>query len=144
MDEILVRFAHFIGIIVLASMLITENILVRKTLPQNTVQLLARVDGIYGVGAVITLIAGLLLWLAVGKPAPFYSGNPVFHFKLTIFVVVGIMSLVPTFFFAKHRKFEGVELIVPRHILIIKRIELVLLLMLPLLAVLMARGVGLG
>lgn len=142
MKEILVRYIHFIGILLLAGMLVTENILLSKQLNIETIKKLAKIDAVYGLSAVITFIAGMLLWLVVGKPSQFYTGNAVFHAKLGLFVVIAILSIFPTIFFLKNQKFQAEKLIVPSHILLIKRTELALLLVLPLLAIHMARGVG--
>ena len=143
MEELLVRYIHFLGIMLLASMLVTENILLSKNLKRKTVEKLAIIDGIYGLSAIITLSAGLMLWLAVGKPSQFYSNNVIFHAKLGLFVFVGLLSIFPTVFILKQRKSVNGEIVVPSHVILIKRTEAGLLLVLPLLAVLMARGYGL-
>ena len=142
MEELFIRYAHFIGIILLASMLVTENILLSRQLEGATLKTLARIDGLYGLGAVITLVAGLALWVWVGKPKEFYSANPLFHAKVGLFVLIAVMSIVPTFFFARNRNRINEVVAVPSGVMLIKRLELVLLLILPLLAVLMARGIG--
>src|SRR5690606_32229078 len=96
----------------------------------------------YGLGAMITLSFGLLLWLVVGKPAAFYSSNPIFIAKVGLFVVVGLMSIYPTVFFMKNRNNTAAIITLPKTLLITKRLELLFLTVLPLLAVLMARGIG--
>ncbi len=144
MDEIIVRYFHFIGIIILSSMLVAENVLIAKELENRVVKKLATIDGLYGIGAVLTLIAGLLLWLYVGKSKEFYTYNTIFHIKLGLFLFVGIMSIIPTIFLLKNRRSDLPVILVPNHILTIKRLELILLLIIPLLAVLMARGIGNG
>jgi len=144
MEELFIRYLHFVGLILLASMLVAENLLLAKSLDSPAVRKLAIIDGVYGFSAVITLGAGLLLWLGVGKPAEFYSANPLFHIKMTLFVLVALLSVYPTFFLLKHRNTTLAELSVPASVIRVKRVELVLLLVIPLLAVLMARGVGLG
>jgi putative membrane protein len=106
-------------------------------------QRLAKIDRLYGISALVVLIAGLLLWFMVGKDASFYTKNPIFHVKVTLFVVVGILSIFPTLFFAKQAKSSAASTTVPRKIVMFIRIELLLLLVIPLLAVLMANGVGL-
>ena len=144
MDELFVRYLHFVGFILLAAMLMAENLLLAKSLDNRTVKKLAVIDGVYGLSAVITLAAGLTLWLGVGKPAEFYNSNPLFHIKVTLFVVVALLSVYPTIFLLKHRKTTASELAVPATVILVKRLEVVILLVIPLLAVLMARGVGLG
>ncbi|WP_440903196.1 DUF2214 family protein [Catenovulum sp. SX2] len=144
MDEILVRYMHFIGIIFLASGLVASHILAGWQLNQQQFKSLRIADGVYGLGAVLVLIAGVLLIASVGKPAEFYSKNPVFHVKMTLFVIMGILSIFPTKYFLQNRKFAGDSIQVPKKIIKIIRAELTLLLVIPLLAALMARGVGLA
>jgi len=74
---------------------------------------LARIDAVYGIAAVTLLIAGLTLWLgSVGKPAVYYTKNWVFHTKLTLFLIVGLLSIYPTIFFIKNRKGNPDEVVV--------------------------------
>ncbi|MDG6774602.1 DUF2214 family protein [Thiomicrorhabdus sp. ZW0627] len=142
MEELLVRYAHFLGIIFLASMLAIENVLLSKILKREVVGKLAIIDSLYGLSAIVTLTAGLLLWFAVGKPSQFYTSNVVFHAKVGLFVLIALLSILPTLFFLKSRRLNVQEILVPKHIIYIVRLEVVLLLLLPLLAVLMARGYG--
>ena len=142
--ESVVRYAHFLGIILLASMLILENVLLKTELSSSDLRKIAAFDGLYGLGAVLTLGAGLMLWLSVGKPAEFYNANPVFHTKLTLFLIVALVSIIPTLFFLKNRRVEASSVAVPKHILVIKRLELVGILIIPLLAALMALGIGIS
>lgn len=140
MDELVIRYLHFIGIMMLFSMLVAENIIMLKQLTNEAIKKLAIIDGLYGFGAVLTLAAGLLLWLYVGKPKEFYTANMLFHIKLGLFVLVALFSIVPTVFLLKNLKSSSV--IVPSYIIVIKRIELLIILLMPFLAVLIARGIG--
>jgi putative membrane protein len=90
------------------------------------------------------ICAGLTLWFSgVGKPAVYYSKNWIFHTKITSFLMVGLLSIYPTIFFIKNRKGNPEEVVaVPKSIFWMLRFELTLLLIIPLLAGLMARGVG--
>ncbi len=125
-------------------MLITENVLITSNLKNETITKLAIIDALYGLGAILTLITGLLLWFSVGKSQVFYTSNIIFHGKLGIFLLSFFISLMPTVFFLKNRDNTVVEVNVPAYIVTIKRLELLLLVVLPLLAVLMARGIGIA
>ena len=142
MSEITVRYFHFIGIIILSATLVTQNILLKPELDNASLKKLVRIDAIYGIAAIVTFAAGLLLWLVVGKPKEFYSGNPLFHIKITLFIIVGLLSIKPTLFLMKHRHTDAPTLSIPKHIRILKHSEMTFLIILPLLAVLIARGVG--
>ena len=142
--ELLIRYVHFIGIFSLSGMLISQNLLVAKQVNNGTLRKLIIADGIYGFSALIILVAGLSLWFWVGKPSSFYSGNPIFHAKLSIFVVVGLLSVIPTTFFIGNRKNNAALIDIPGYVILVKRLELCLLLLIPLFAVLMVRGIGLN
>lgn len=67
------------------------------------------------------------------------------HAKITLFLAVGLISIYPTLFFNRHRKGPPEERVtVPGRLLWGVRIELVLLAIMPVLASLMARGIGLS
>ena len=105
-------------------------------------QIVFKVDGYYGLSSIIVVAAGLTLWLWVGKPAEFYHENGIIYIKLGLFILVGLLSIIPTVFFFKNRKGEGDELIeIPRKVLMIVRLELIILLIIPFLAVMMANGI---
>jgi len=106
---------------------------------------LFKVDNIYGFFAIVIVAAGLTLWFGVGKPAEFYTKNPVFHAKIGVYIIVGLLSLYPTRFYWKYRKANEDEVIeVPGSLKKVIAAELILLFIIPLLATLMAQGVGIG
>jgi putative membrane protein len=142
-SEIVVRYFHFIGIFLVVASLVSEHLLLKDQLSGKEINRLFKVDGIYGLGAILTLSMGLLLWLGVGKPAEFYTSNPLIHIKLTLFVVIGLLSIKPTVWYFKNRNHgESVVVDVPSKLKILIRIQLALLIALPLLGTLMSRGVG--
>ena len=141
--ELLFRYLHFIGIIMVAGMLCTQRIIIKPRMSGISLRTIARVDAMYGLGSVLFVGAGLCLWLWVGKPAEYYTYNWIFILKLSLAVILGILSLWPTRFFWKFRKSsDSNEYDVPGFVLIIINIELILLAIIPLCAVLMARGYG--
>lgn len=142
--EILLKYLHFICIFGIVGALVGEHLLFKTKMTRKELQRMFVLDSIYGLSAVLLLIAGFSLWFLVGKPADFYSKNPIFHLKIGLFVIVGLLSLYPTVFFMKNRKGEGSEEIeVPKRIIMFIRIELLLLFIMPLFASLMAKGIGL-
>ena len=142
MEEVLVRYLHFLGIITLASALVGEHLLIAKEMNIKSFKKLVIVDAVYGLGAIATLIAGILLWFSVGKPAEFYSSNVIFHIKITLFLSIGLLSIFPTVYFLRNRKSTSDSITIPSYIVKIIRIELCLLLILPVLGVLISRGIG--
>jgi putative membrane protein len=142
--EILVRYIHFISIFALVSTVVAEHLLLKKEMTRAEISRVSRIDAVYGLAAILVVTAGLILWFSgIGKPSVYYSRNWIFHLKVTMVVLVGLLSIYPTVFFIKNRKGNPSDLIIiPSVIFMLIRIELLLLLLTPLLAALMARGVG--
>lgn len=141
--ELLLRYLHFISIFSIVGTLVAEHLLLKPVLTRQEIARLARIDAVYGLSAIALVSVGLTLWLgSYGKPAEFYSTNPVFHIKLTLFVGIGLLSIYPTVFFLKHRKGDPSETVnVPPVIFWMLRLEILLLFIIPLLAGLMAKGI---
>ena len=143
MNEALVRYVHFLGIISLSAALVAEYILLQIDVDPKKFNRLAIVDAWFGISALAVLTAGLLLWFVVGKPAQFYSANWVFHLKLTVFGLIALLSIYPTVFFIRNRNKSINEVAIPQSLVTTIRLELILLIAIPLLAVFMAHGFGL-
>jgi putative membrane protein len=142
--ELLVKYFHFASIFTIISCLAGEFFLLKPTLTRQEVRRIANIDGIYGLASIVLVAAGLTLWFGVGKPAEYYTSNWIFHLKWTLFVVVGILSIIPTIFFMKQRKGDPEEEVaVPSRIKNFVRIELIILFIIPILASIMAKGIGL-
>lgn len=139
----LLRTLHLIAMLALIGAIVIENIAIKPVINKEDAINLARVDKVAGVGALLTLCLGLALWFGVGKPAEFYSGNPVFHGKIGLFGMLLAMAIYPALFFLKHAHTEADAIAVPKPIRWLLKCELAVALLIPLLAFLMARGVGL-
>ncbi len=143
MIDLLVRYLHFLGIIILASMLVAQHLLYSANINRAQLARLRILNKVYGAGLGIAFITGMLLWLAVGKPKEFYSAGGLIHIKLTLFVVLAGLSIVPTLFFVRSAKTlndDTSTVTPPKHIIGVIRAELTLLILMPLVAVLMAGG----
>lgn len=142
--EILLRYLHFISVFTVVSTLVSEHLLLKPTLTKAEIIRLSRIDAVYGLAALTLLCVGLTLWLgSISKPSIFYTKNWIFHTKISCFALVGILSIYPTVFFIRKRKGDPNEIVsVPKSIFWLLRMELLLLFIIPLLAGLMARGVG--
>jgi len=142
--EILLRYLHFISIFAIVGSLTSEHLLLRKTLTRAEIKRLAAIDAVFGIAASVLVIVGLTLWLGgFGKPSVYYTKNWVFHTKITLAIILGLLSIYPSVFFVKNRKGDPHEIVnVPGKIFWMIRFELLLLFIIPLLAGLMAHGVG--
>ncbi len=141
---ILTKYLHIFALMILVGGLVTEHIMLRSSLPASTMKKLAIIDGIYGFASLMSLLAGLLLWFKVGKGSEFYTANPALHIKLGLFAIVGLLSIYPTLFFLKHRKTNAEFTEIPNTIVLIVRCELLLVLIIPLFAVMVAQGARLA
>jgi putative membrane protein len=142
--ELLLRYFHFISIFAIVGSLVSEHLLLKPELTRAELKRLSRIDAVYGIAALTLLGVGLTLWFSgAGKPSVYYSKNWVFHLKITLFTIIGLLSIYPTIFFIKQSKGEPTERVsIPKAIFWILRFELLLLFVIPMLAGLMSRGVG--
>jgi putative membrane protein len=143
-ELIITRYAHFIGVFMIVGAILAEQFIIADTMTRKELKRIAKVDAIYGIGALTVLAAGIILWFWVGKSADFYSRNWVFHTKLTLFILLGIFSIYPTVFFLRNRKGDDHEtqICIPKSIKLLLRLELILIIIMPLLATLMSLGIG--
>jgi putative membrane protein len=144
MEDVFIRYLHFIGIFILFSSILIEHLYLKKLIAVHEIKKLAVIDLAYGISAGIVLITGFSLWLWVGKPSEFYSVNPVFYIKISLFFIAALISIYPTIFFIRARRSASPIISVPKTVIMIVRMEILLLLIIPLLAVLMAKGYGLA
>jgi putative membrane protein len=142
--ELVLRYLHFISIFTIVGTLVSEHVLLKKSLSRAELKRLSRIDAIYGLAALTLLSVGLTLWLGgFGKPAVYYSKNWIFHTKISLFALIGILSIYPTMFFIKNSKGNPQEtVVIPSVLFWMLRLELLILLIIPFLAGLMARGIG--
>lgn len=141
-------YLHFVAIFLLFALLVLEHQLLRLPLNFKRARSLFRVDLAFGIAAGVVLVTGAARAMRYGKGLDYYLNNSFFHAKLGLFVVVALLSIYPTVTFLKWRpalKAGQIPTISPNHARLVKlviRIELLALLTLPLLAALMARGLG--
>lgn len=148
MTEVLVVYLHFAAMILIAVSLAVEYLICVPGLARERMRLLARIDLLYLIAAILALATGVARLVWFGKGAGFYLYNPVFYIKLALFVAVGLISVPPTMQYlrwVRMLKTGAGEAAADFEVLRARRYllaELVLFAFIPLLAVLMARGVG--
>lgn len=140
----LFRYLHFLAIFSLAGTLVITNMAIKPVIKDEDAHNLAKVNAVYSLSAVLAFVFGLVLWLWVGKPAEFYTLNPLFLLKLGLFAFIALLSVFPSLFFVRNYRVRNREIPVPRSIQMLIRIELVLLVFISITASLMARGIGLS
>jgi len=146
--DALLAYLHYISIFTLIVFLTAEAVVLRPDMTPEIRHRLARYDAVFGFAALAVLITGLLRVFYGAKGYAFYVHNPVFHVKVGLFILVGLMSIVPTINILRWKK-QGKTLpnFVPTPAEIAKTrrwvmIESHLIIIIPLAAVLMARGIG--
>ena len=140
-SDLLIRYLHFIAIFVMFSMLTVQHLLLKGSVEVSILKKAAKFDMVYGVSALLAFLCGLGLWLWVGKPAGFYNDNWVFHLKIALFILAGVLSFVLTRFLFLNRKAQT-PVAVPKLVTILLRVQLCILCVLPFLAIMMANGIG--
>ena len=144
--ELFIPYLHFLSIMVLMGSLITEHLLLKPSITKEQIKSLATVDMIYGISAIIVLTTGILRWFVYGKGYDFYMSTPLFHIKLTLFIALAILSIFPTLKILKWKKSvknnteQEITTKSVKKLLMFIRIELLILAIMPLLAVMIARG----
>ena len=146
--EALLAYAHILAILMMATFLASEAALCRQEwINPAVVERLVRVDMLYGISAIAVLATGLArTWWGM-KGAGWYWSQPLLHAKVTLFVVIGLMSIVPTVRFLRWRKALRTTGALPPEAALrstrrLVMVEAHLLALIPLLAVFLARGVG--
>lgn len=97
-------FLHHLAFVALFVTLAIEMILLRQTLTLESARRLQMIDGIYGAAAGAVLIIGGLRVYFFEKGWYYYLTNHAFLTKIGIFVIVGILSAIPTMEFMRWRK----------------------------------------
>jgi putative membrane protein len=145
--ESLLAYAHFVAILSLVVFITSEAALCRpEWMNAAVVQRLARVDMIYAASAVLVLLTGVARTVWGLKGAGWYWSQPLLHIKFTLFVVIGLLSIKPTLTFIRWKKALAANGTLPAEAEVrsTRRLVMVqahLMLLIPLAAVMLARGV---
>jgi putative membrane protein len=148
MSQAIAAYLHYLSIFLLFALLTTEHVLFRLPPDADRARRLIRVDLAFDVAALAVLATGTAraLWLAKG--VPYYLHNAAFHAKVGLFLLVALLSILPTLTFLGWRRdlrANRTPALSPgraRRVIRTIRLELALLLVIPLLATLMTRGFG--
>lgn len=145
--EALLAGLHLVAILTLVVFLSSEAALCRaEWMNAAVVQRLARVDLIYGIAAVVVLATGLARILWGSKGSDWYWQQPLLHAKLGLFVVIGLLSIQPTLAFRRWQRALQTEGRLPepaeiRRVRARVMLQAHLLVLIPIAAVMLARGV---
>lgn len=146
--ESLLAYAHFVAILAVVVFITSEAALCRpEWLNAAVVRRLAQVDRIYLAAAVAVLLTGVARTVWGLKGGGWYWSQPLLHLKVTLFALIGLMSLKPTFRFLRWRRQLDATGALPDagEVRAVRRLIMIqahLMLLIPLAATLLARGIG--
>lgn len=147
LTEALLAYLHISAILAVTVFLTSEAALCRtEWMNAAVVRRLVRVDQIYLVAAIALLATGVARTVWGIKGAAWYWHQPLLHLKVTLFVIIGLMSIKPTILFIRWRKRLDADGTLPAEAEVRQArrwvmIEAHLLVLVPLAATLLARGV---
>jgi putative membrane protein len=148
MGEAIAAYLHYLSIFLLFALLTLEHQLFKRPLDLPRARSLMRIDIAYALSAGLVLASGAARLVWYGKGLAYYLHNSLFHAKLGLFILIALLSILPTLVFLNWRNDLRAGLVpqvstrMGTLVIMTIRLELLLLLILPLLAALMARGFG--
>ncbi len=147
--SVALAYLHLLSIGLTVSFIVAEATLYRARMSAERARLIQKLDMGYFVAAMLILATGFTRALWLEKGWPYYWGNVFFHLKLGAYLLWALASLVPTFHFLgwSKRLVQGsasieIEPIQFRRVRAFIWLQLGLACLVPLFAVLMARGYG--
>jgi putative membrane protein len=146
--SILFAFLHHLAAFALLSALVVEYVLVKEELSAWSAAKILRADLVFGISAGILLAAGLVRVFYTEKGADYYFHNAAFLAKLSLFVLVGLLSIYPTLKFLRWRpelragRVPALDAETRLRLRVVVHAEMTGVALIILCGVLMARGMG--
>ena len=144
----LVAYGHYLSFMVCFAALVLERRLIRPQPDRRDAIWMVITDIVYGIAALGVLGTGILRVLYFGQGSSFYTENPLFWWKVGAYLAVGTLSLYPTITYIlwaiplRKGELPQVSESLATRLKWILNIEILGFALIPLLAALMARGVG--
>jgi len=144
-----VAYLHYVSFMVCFAALVVERRLLRPDPDRRSATAMVITDIIYGLAALALLVSGIFRVLYYGQGSEFYTQNPLFWWKVGLYLSVGALSLYPTITYIlwaiplRNGELPQVSQALATRLGWIINVELVGFAIVPFLATLMARGVGL-
>jgi putative membrane protein len=143
-----VAYGHYLSFMVCFAALVLERRLIRPQPDRRDAIWMVITDIVYGIAALGVLGTGILRVLYFGQGSSFYTENPLFWWKVGAYLAVGTLSLYPTITYIlwaiplRKGELPQVSESLATRLKWILNIEILGFGLIPLLAALMARGVG--
>ena len=100
----LFAFLHHLAAFALVSAISAEFLMIREELTLRSARKILFADMLIGIAAATVLVAGLLRVFFFEKGADYYAHNAFFITKVSLFVVIALLSIYPTREFLSWRK----------------------------------------
>jgi putative membrane protein len=148
MTDFLLAIVHHLLVFILAGILAFEIGTVSLTMKRDEILRVSRVDIWYGILAAVIIVVGFTRATVAAKGWAYYSINVFFWAKIGTFLLVGLLSIVPTVAIIRWRSaLERDAAFAPsadavRYVRRYLWAEAALFLLLPVFAAAMARGYG--
>jgi putative membrane protein len=143
-----VAYGHYLSFMVCFAALVLERRLIRPQPDRRDAIWMVITDIVYGLAALGVLGTGILRVLYFGQGSAFYTENPLFWWKVGTYLAVGTLSLYPTITYIlwaiplRKGELPQVSESLATRLKWILNVEILGFALIPLLAALMARGVG--
>ena len=149
MLDLVLEFIHHLAVFGIVGTLAAEFVMLAPGVGGVRLQRLGALDGLYGGLATLVILAGFarVIWGDAGWD--FYVLNWVFWTKIVLFVIVGLLSVPPTIAIARWRRDAKADpsFAIPADgVARLRRFfiaEFAVLAAIPIVAAIMARGIGL-
>ena len=144
-----VAYIHYLSFMLCFAALVVERRLIKASPNRREATAMVITDIVYGIAALALLVSGILRVMYFGQGAEFYTQNPLFWWKVGLYLSVGGLSLYPTVTYIlwaiplRKGELPQVSEVLANRLSWIINIELAGFASIPLMATLMARGVGL-
>lgn len=97
--NVFAAFLHHCAVFTLVAALAVELVLLGQPLTLHSARTLRRCDALYGWSAGLILLIGSLRVMYLEKGAAYYLHSGPFLAKMTLFALVGLLSIYPTVLF---------------------------------------------
>ena len=147
-SDAILAYLHFTAVFVLFAFLSVELVLLKGELTPAVIRLLGRMDVWYFGSAIVVLATGFSRLVFGAKGAEFYLSSWPVYVKIGLFVAVAVISVIPTLRFIDWRRqleHDAAWRVPPadqRRMRRLVLIEVHVAALIPLVAVIMARGLG--
>jgi putative membrane protein len=144
----LFAFLHHVSAFAMFAALVVEFVLIRSALTVESARKIQVADMIFGIAAGVLVVVGLARVFHFEKGTAYYFQSWTFLTKFALFIVIGLISIIPTMEFLRWRpavKGGQVPAVSPEKIKQVRSIihyEMAGVVVILLMAALMAKGIG--